>query len=168
MRRAFLLPLLAACHEAPKPDVSASPPASVKAVASAVTSAAVTHAWFEGAWQGRFQAELLRIETAAGGVKEWKLDDGKPASGPGRIELAVTADGTVSGSASGALGELAVTGQVEADRVALTLASALPDGFHGFALASQSPEGMQGTLNASSADSLQVRQAKLSFTRATP
>jgi hypothetical protein len=168
VRIALLIPLLAACHEAPKPDASASPSASAKVVASAVTSAAVTHAWFEGAWQGSFQAELLRIELATGGVKEWKQDDGKPASGPGQLKLVVSADGSVSGSASGALGELAVNGHVDGDRAALTLASADPDGFHGFVMATQTPEGMQGTLNASSADSLQVRQAKVTFTRATP
>jgi len=170
VRRALLLfPFVAACQQAPKvePVAAASASASSAAVA-APPAAAAKRAWFEGAWQGAFKAELQRIELAAGGVKEWKQDDGKLSSGPGKLELQIAADGAVSGSASGALGDLQVTGHAEADRVALTLTSASPDGFHGFVLASQAADGMQGTLSASSADSLQVRQAAVTLSRATP
>jgi len=163
VRSALLLPLLlVACQKAPKAD--ATPVASASAIASA--SAAPARAWYEGAWQGSFQAELRRIEVAPGGVKEWKSDDGKHASGPGTLKLSVSADGTVDGTASGALGELLVTGHANGDRLALTLTPAEPDGFHGFAVASQTADGLQGTLNASSADSLQARQAKLTLSRA--
>lgn len=129
-------------------------------------SAAPAKAWFEGSWQGAFQAELLRIELPAGGVKEWKNDDGKKASGEGKLLLEAGPDGSVSGTASGALGDLTIAGQVDGDRAALTLTSAQPEGFHGVILATQTPEGMKGTLNASSGDSLQVRQAAVTLTRA--
>jgi hypothetical protein len=46
------------------------------------------------------------------------------------------------------------------------LQSAQPDGFHGVILASQTPEGMSGTLSASTGDSLRARQAKVTLTRA--
>jgi hypothetical protein len=168
--RFFALVVLAtACQQAQKADPAAT--GSAAANTSAATpapsaSAAPAKAWFEGSWQGAFQAELLRIELPAGGVKEWKNDDGKKASGEGKLSLEAKPDGSVSGTASGALGELTVAGQVDGDRAALTLTSAQPEGFHGVILATQTPEGMKGTLNASSGDSLQVRQAAVTLSRA--
>ena len=158
-----------ACQQGPKADAAGAAASAVAvASASAAPSAApvAKAAWFEGSWQGAFQAELFRIELPAGGVKEWKQDDGKKASGDGKLSLEAKPDGSVSGTATGALGELAVSGQVDGDRAALTLTSAQPDGFHGVILATQTPEGMKGTLNASSGDSLQVRQAAVTLSRA--
>jgi len=160
-----LLLLATACQQSPTPTPAASGSAPAKASAAASAAPAPAKAWFEGAWQGAFQAELFRVETA-GGVKAWKEDDGKQASGEGKLSLVAAPDGSVSGSASGALGELVVAGRVDGDRAALTLASVEATGFHGVILASQTPEGMKGTLSASSADSLQVRQATVTLTRA--
>ena len=167
MRIAPLLLLAGACQQAPKIDPvavgSAQPSASVAAAAAV---AAPSKAWFEGAWQGVFLAELFRIEVPVGGVKEWKQDDGKAASGEGKLSLQATPDGSVTGTANGALGELLIAGHCDGDRAALTLSSAKPDGFHGVILAVQTPEGMKGTLSASSADSLQARKADVTLTRA--
>lgn len=163
MKLALLLLLATACQQSPSPTPAASSSAPAPAVSA--TAPAPAKAWFEGTWQGAFQAELLRVETV-GGVKAWKEDDGKLASGEGTLSLQVAADGSVTGSAGGALGTLAVAGRVDGDRAALTFASAEPNGFHGVILASQTPEGMKGTLNASSADSLQVRKASVTLTRA--
>lgn len=159
-----------ACQQGAKAD-GAGAAASASAVVSAAAAPsaaplAAKAAWFEGSWQGAFQAELLRIELPAGGLKEWKQDDGKKASGEGKLSLEAKPDGSVTGTATGALGELAVSGQVDGDRAALTLTSAAPEGFHGVILATQAPEGMKGTLNASSGDSLQVRQAAVTLSRA--
>ena len=163
-----MLLLAAACQNS-KSEVasgSAGPGASAPAIPSAATSAAApSKAWFEGNWQGSFQAELFRVETAAGGVKEWRQDDGKRANGEGKLSLEVTADGTARGSATGALGELAVSGRVDGERAALQLSSATAEGFHGTILATQAPEGMKGTLSASSGDSLQVRQGSVTLAR---
>jgi hypothetical protein len=162
---ALLLLLATACQQSAKP----APPVVGSAEEAVVAKApAPQRAWFEGAWQGAFQAELFRIELPVGGVKEWKQDDGKQASGEGKLSLQAAADGSVTGTATGALGNLAVAGRVDGDRAALTFASADASGFHGVILASQAPEGMKGTLSASSGDSLQVRQANVTLTRATP
>jgi hypothetical protein len=158
-------PLVAACQKASTEHTSQAAAVSAAASLSAAAAAAPQKAWFEGAWQGGFQAELFRVELAVGGVKEWKQDDGKKASGAGTLALDVAADGTASGHASGALGELAIVGRVEGDRAALQLASLEADGFHGVILATQTAEGMKGTLSASSGDSLQVRQAAVTLTR---
>lgn len=166
--RAALLLLLAGCQKAPtnEPQPAGSAVRSAASTAAAASLAAPAKAWFEGAWRGTFQAELQRIELPAGGVKEWKTDDGKRASGEGQLAFEVSPDGTASGSASGALGQLAVAGRVEGDRAALTLTSSEPDGFHGVILATQAGDSMTGMLNASSADSLQVRRANVSLSRA--
>jgi hypothetical protein len=160
-----LLLLAAACQQSPKQGPS--PAASVRANARASASAsAPSKAWFEGAWQGAFQAQLFRLEVPVGGVKAWKEDDGKAASGEGKLSFDAAPDGSVTGSATGALGNLAVSGHIDGERAALVLSAAEPAGFHGVILASQTPDGMQGTLSASSGDSLQARQGSVAISRA--
>ncbi len=171
MRAALFLLLATACQQSPNSDAPsaglahATVASAAPSVAAPAAPAAAT-AWFVGAWQGAFQAELFRVEVPVGGVKEWKADNGKQASGEGKLSLQAAADGSVIGTASGALGELVVVGQVDGDRATLTLASAQPNGFHGVVLAAESAEGMAGTLRASTGDSLQVRQAKVTLARA--
>lgn len=167
MRFLLLLPLLAACQKAPPSEATPAPSAPAPSVAASAAPAKPRN-WFEGGWQGTFRAELFRVELPAGGVKEWKQDDGKRASGPGKLELSIAEDGAVSGKASGALGELAASGRAEGDRVSLSLSSVEPEGFHGYVVASQTTDGMRGTLNASSADSLLVRKADVTLSQATP
>ena len=166
MRLAPFLLLAVACQKSPKTDAVAASSAQPSAAVAVPVAAAPAKPWFEGSWQGAFQAELFRVELPVGGVKEWKQDDGKQASGEGKLSLEAAADGGVTGTAIGALGELSVAGRIDGDRAALTLTSARPDGFHGVILASQTPDGLKGTLSASSADSLQVRQASVTLTRA--
>jgi hypothetical protein len=164
VRIALLLLLATACQQSPKTDAPARSAAPIVAAPSA--SATPPRASLTGAWQGVYQAELFRIELPAGGVKEWKQDDGKKSSGEGKLSLQAEPDGSVTGNASGALGELLIVGHVDGDRMTLTLTPAQSDGFHGVILASQTPEGVKGTLSASTADSLQVRQASVTLTRA--
>jgi hypothetical protein len=165
VRVAPLLLLAIACQKAPKTDDVAAASAQPSASVAAPVAAAPAKPWFEGRWQGTFQAELNRLELPAGGVKEWKQDDGTKSSGEGKLSLEAGSTGDVTGAAVGALGELTVTGRIDGDRAALTLTSAQADGFHGVIVASQTPEGLKGTLNASSADSLQVRRANVTLTR---
>ena len=165
MRACLLLLLATACQQSPKTD--AAPVAATSATATTSASAsAPAKAWFEGSWQGAFQAELFRLETPAGGVKAWKDDDGKAASGEGKLSFEATPDGSITGSVTGALGNLGISGHVDGDRAALLLSAAEAAGFHGVILASQTPDGMQGTLSASIGDSLQARQGKVTISRA--
>jgi hypothetical protein len=169
MKHAFFALLLIACKGSPATDqaapaASAGPPASGSA--SAAASAAPAKAWYEGAWQGTYKAELLRLETAAGGVKQWKEDDGSKSSGEGKLSIQAAPDGTVSGSASGPLGEHTVAGKVEGDRVALSLIPAQAEGFRGVILASQQGDGIQGSLNVATGDSLTARKASVTLARA--
>lgn len=167
MKRALLGLALVACQGAPKsqPAELGSAAASAAAPSASAAAAAAPSAWFVGRWQGSYSAELHRVELASGGVKEWKQDDGKQAAGAGTLSLEAKGDGSVSGSASGPLGEQALSGQVEGDRVALSLTSGEPNGFRGTLLASQVGEGMQGSLSASTGDSLSVRKASVTLSK---
>lgn len=166
MRSVFLLVLLLGCKGSPEQAPAAGSAAAPPPAAAPTASAASAKPWYEGAWQGTYKAELLRIETAAGGVKQWKEDDGSKASGEGKLSLEATSDGNVTGSATGPLGEHSVSGKVDGDRVALSLTPTQADGFRGLILASQADGGMQGTLNASTGDSLQARRATVTLARA--
>jgi hypothetical protein len=154
------------CQNAARQEQQSTSASAVKAAPAAPSAA--PKPWFEGAWQGAYQAELHRIELSAGGVKEWKKDDGRAASGAGTLSLAASADGSVTGTARGPLGAHQVTGRVEGDSVALSLVPDVLDGFRGTILASKAPEGIKGTLQASSGDSLTVRKASVTLTKATP
>jgi hypothetical protein len=162
------LALVLACQNASKDQATAQAPAPGSAAASAAPRGPTTPAaaWYEGSWQGGYKAELHRIETSAGGVKEWKKDDGTQSSGEGKLSLEAKADGTVSGKASGALGEQSVSGRIEGESVALKLTPADANGFQGVILASQAPEGIKGTLSVSTGDSLVVRKADVTLSKA--
>ena len=169
MRFAALLLLATACQQSPKADAALAEAAKASAALparAAPSASAPPKAWFEGAWQGTFDAQLFRVEVPAGGAKEWKQDDGKKASGEGKLSFDAAPDGSVTGSATGALGDLSLSGHVDGDRAAFVLSSPAVDGFHGVILAAQAPEGMKGTLNASSGDSLQARQGSVTISRA--
>jgi hypothetical protein len=160
--------LLVACQGSGKEQ---APPAASAAAAPAVSaapsaSAAAPAAWYAGSWQGTYKAELHRVELPAGGIKEWKKDDGAQASGEGKLSFEVTPTGDVSGKASGPLGEQVVSGRVEGERVALTLTPVESNGFQGVILAAQSPEGIKGALNASTGDSVVVRKAQVVVAKA--
>lgn len=168
MKRALLALLFVACKGSPSSEQApaAAGPRSPAASAASAASAAPAKAWYEGAWQGTYKAELLRLQTAAGGVKQWKDDDGAKASGEGKLSLEAAPDGTVTGSASGPLGEHSVAGKVDGDRLALSLIPADAEGFRGVILATQQDGGIKGTLNAATGDSLTARQASVTLARA--
>ncbi len=168
MKALWPLGLLLACQGAPKDAAKDQSPAPSIARASAAPSASAgpPAAWYEGSWQGTYKAELHRIEMKAGGVKEWKKDDGAQASGEGKLSIEAKSDGTVSGQASGVLGEQVVSGRIEGEHVALKLTPAQPDGFQGVIVAAQAPEGIKGSLSASTGDSLVVRKASVTFSKA--
>ena len=167
MKRALLGLGLVACQGAPKSQPAELVAASASAAAApASASAAAPMPWFFGHWQGSYNAELHRIELAAGGVKEWKQDDGTQAAGPGTLSLEAKQDGSVSGSASGPLGEQTLLGHIEGDRVALTLTSSAENGFRGVIVVAQVGSDIQGALNASTGDSLSVRRASVTLSKA--
>lgn len=165
-RSALLLLLVVACQGSPEQAPAPSSSTPVAPSAAAPVASAAAKAWYEGAWRGTYKAELLRLETAAGGVKQWKDDDGSKASGDGKLSLEAASDGTVTGSATGPLGDHTVSGKIEGDRLALSLIPTQPEGFRGVILASHSGDAIQGSLNAATGDALQARRGVVTLARA--
>jgi hypothetical protein len=117
--------------------------------------------WFSGAFQGSYEAKLAPVEIKVGAVKEWLSDDGKSASGPGKLELKIDDDGLVDGTADGALGASHASGKIEDDTLRVVLTPNDGSGLHGVLVATKDGDGFRGSIEASSSDSLRVRQAPI-------
>lgn len=161
----FVALLLLGC----KNDAAAPAPAAsqVPAASAAASVAAPQLPWYQGSWTGTYAAERLVIELPIGAVRDWSKDDGSRASGAGELKLTVTADGLVSGSATGPLGKHAVRGSVLQDSLRLEFLpeEATPDAFRGTGLTERAGDTLKGELKASSGDSLTVRKASLTLTK---
>src|SRR6478736_3732923 len=127
-----------ACNKTPAAD--ATPAASAAASATASSAPAVAPAkakpWFSGGFSGEYQAKVATVDVKVGAIKEWSKDDGKLASGPGKLTLQIDDAGQVDGTSEGALGAGHVSGKVDGD-------------------------GFKGSIEASSGDSLHVRTASI-------
>lgn len=140
----------------PLPSASAA-----SASASAVAEVPKPKPWFSGAFQGSYEAKLAPVEVKTGAVREWAADDGKLSSGPGKLQLTIEDDGSVDGSGDGSLGASHASGKVEDDTLRVTLAPNDGSGLHGVLVATRDGDGFRGSIEASSGDSLRVRQAAI-------
>lgn len=94
---------------------SASPAASASAApAASIALPAAADGAFVGTWEGSYDAKKGSV-VLPDRVKDKTRgdDDGKLMSGPGKIEIVVTAAGEVRGKATGALGEARLTGKLD-------------------------------------------------------
>ena len=140
----------------------AAPSASASAVVAAPapsSPAPLARPWFSGSFSAEYQAKLAPVDVKAGAIKEWSTDDGKAASGAGKLSLQIADDGSVDGSGEGALGASRATGKVEDDTLRVLLAPSDGTGLHGTLVATRDGDGFKGTLEASTGDSLRVRSA---------
>jgi hypothetical protein len=138
-----------------------APATSAQTSTAPLTSVAApkTKPWFSGEFSGSYEAKLAPVEVTVGAVREWKSDDGKLSSGPGKLTLRVDDDGMVDGSSEGALGADQASGKVEDDTLRVTLAPTDPSGLRGVLVATRDGDGFNGSIQASSSDSLRVRSA---------
>jgi hypothetical protein len=158
----------AACNnEQPKP-APAEPSSKLKLLPvtvspSASVAPAKPAAWFEGKWKGSYDAAQYTIETPEknSGAREWKDDDGGTHVGDGTLELEIAADGRITGTAKGALGDHTVTGEVDETKFRISFVPQEPGdrAFSGSAVLDKSGEGVKGRLSASTGDSKTVRDA---------
>lgn len=146
-------------------DASAAPSAVVASAAPAAPAPAAPVAkqkpWFSGGFSGQYEAKVVPVEIKTGAVREWTTDDGKLSSGPGKLTLTVNDDGIVDGASEGALGASSASGKVEDDTLRLQLSPNDATGLRGVLVASRDGDGFKGTIQASSTDSLRVRQATI-------
>ncbi|HEY0463205.1 MAG TPA: hypothetical protein VGC79_03305 [Polyangiaceae bacterium] len=141
------------------PSASAALPS--KAEAAPAPAPARAKPWFSGGFSGQYEAKLAAVEIKVGAVKEWTKDDGKLASGPGKLSLQIDDDGLVDGTTEGALGAGHVSGKVEEDTLRVQLAATDDAGLHGVLVATREGNGFKGSIEASSGDSLKVRTASI-------
>jgi hypothetical protein len=158
----------ASASAAPASATAVSASASAAPAASAATGkpAAAGAASYAGDFESKAGTLYLPDRKEFQGVK--KVDfESKAALGAGKIEIAVDAQGTVSGTVSGALGDLTIAGRSEAGRITATLKPTTgTDGFYGTLLAEPSPSGeLVGTLSASGARSNVLREAELKLAK---
>ena len=161
--------LLGACDKKPAPPTSApsATPSAVAAAPSESASAAAPTApaaWFVGDFAGTYEAShyLIEMTKKHGGVSAWEKDEGKLGSGEGKLALRVDESGRVTGTAQGPLGDMTASGQVEENvlRVRLSPTDHGAQGaFAGIVVAKRKAEGFEGWLQASTGDSLTVRDA---------
>jgi len=151
------LSLCAACKAQP----SDAPPTAAAPASAAVAALAAPKArpWFSGGFSGTYEAKLAPVEVPAGGLREWKSDDGTLLSGPGKLTLQVDDEGLVDGSSEGALGADHASGKVEDDTLRVLLAPTDASGLRGVLVATRDGDGFKGSIQASSSDSLRVRRA---------
>jgi hypothetical protein len=155
------LRLVASCKAHADEHTQATAPIASAPAPSASTAVTTARPWYSGAFQGNYEAKLAPVEIKVGAVREWAKDDGKAASGPGKLELKIDDDGIVDGTAEGALGASHASGKVEDDTLRVLLAPNDPSGLHGVLVATKDGAGFRGSIEASSGDSLVVRQAPI-------
>jgi len=168
---------LVACdkHESPAPIASTTARAPVASVLPSASAAPVKAAlWFEGKWRGSYDAEPYSIETAEKntGAREWADDDGGEHVGDGTLELEITPEGRISGSAKGALGPQSVRGEVDETKFRLSFVPEVPGdrAFSGSAVLERdrAGESLKGRLSTSTGDSKTVRDAALVLEKVGP
>lgn len=144
---------------APAESAAASPNASA-APAQPATSAAKPK-WHVGSWSGTYTTRKHEIvmTAAEGALKEWKEEPGTAGSGEGKLQFTVDEAGTIAGTATGALGDMVVTGRIEEDALTLHLkpSGSEVSNFNGFAALNSARGNYKGTLRAASGDGTAVR-----------
>lgn len=149
---------------APSGSASATPRSS--ASASGSVSAAVP-AGAPRRFAGSLDVKQAKVKVQSGvKVGAWRKDEGKELVGACEVDLVLGADGTVSGTAKGALGELAITGAWEGKGVHAEVVSKDPtaDGaVRGTLEATLEGEALTGKLRIASNDAALVREADVAL-----
>lgn len=129
-----------------------------------------------GSWSGELDSKKTKVSLDPGVTeKAWTADDGRAASGPGKMSLAIADDGSITGRVEGSLGPGLLTGSVDSneDVVTATLTPEEPDSESAMSgtlvLTPQSGgKELTGTLRASSGSGEIVREAKVDLKRRLP
>ncbi len=157
-----------------RPSASAVPsssgtPATPSAAASAEASPDSKHV---GSWSGPYDAKRGEVTVPDGVIyKAWEKDPGG-FEGKGTLMFTISPDGTLSGSTSGALGPLVVTGMVEASGEVSGGVEPKDEsdetGLRGVLTGTIAKEEGRVELTVSSADARIVRVAEITLRRAKP
>ena len=172
---AFGALLFVGCKEsapAPAAQVTSAapltPPPTIAPSASAAPGGSASISQLVGKWEGSFDVKPHKVELAekAANEKAWAKDDGTQKAGKGTLSLVIAADGSATGTASGALGDVEVGGAAEKDLVTLRLVAkdtADPLAMTGVLVLRPTGSDLGGELHASSGDSYVVREASVTL-----
>jgi hypothetical protein len=148
---------------------SASAAPAIASVVSAVPSAAPAPNALAGTWSGVYRAVHHPVQMdKKEALPAWAKDDQKIGVGEGKLELVVGPNGSVSGTSTGALGELVVSGRAEEGIVRATLMPRDPSvegSFQGYFVGQPVGDRIAGQLQVSSGDGAVVRRASVDLDR---
>jgi hypothetical protein len=169
MSLAVGLLLLGACEEKPAaptsvPSARASAAAAAPSASASAAAPTAPAAWFVGGFTGTYEAShyLIEMKKKHGGISAWDKDDGEKGSGEGKLTLSIDESGRVTGTAQGPLGDMTASGQVEEEVLRMRLSPkdhGAEGAFAGVVVAKRKADGFEGRLQASTGDSLTVRDA---------
>jgi hypothetical protein len=121
-----------------------------------------------GTWTGKLDVKRS-APTLDPGVADadWAADDGARSTGAASASIAVDAEGRLTGTLTGALGECDISGQTDGEVIRASLVSrgGEPGAMAGTLVASLVDGELRGELRASSADARLVRFAAVVLRR---
>jgi len=176
----FALLALVACNDkssgnAPAPSASAaaasaSATASATASAPAASASAPASATAASSWSGSYKsagASLYVPTQKPFDAVKWRGDDAGGGVGDGSLELAIDSSGRVSGTSSGALGAVVVSGMYADGELTATLARKDPTdgGFTGTAVGKLAGDKIEGTIHLSLPNATALRTATFTLSK---
>jgi hypothetical protein len=175
----FALVALVACNDkssgdAPAPSASVpvvSASASASTVASAPSpSASAPSTASASSWTGSYKsagASLYVPTQKPFDVVKWRGDDAGGGVGDGTLDLAVDATGQVSGTGTGALGAVLVSGMYADGELTASLARKDPSdgGFTGTAVGKLAGDKIEGTIHLSLPNATSLRTATFTLSK---
>jgi hypothetical protein len=147
--------------------VSPSPSANIAVAPSAPKPP--EKPWFVGTWTAVVTTKPHRIDLdrKSGAPREW-VDETREPQGIGEMKLSIDVDdsGAVTGTGTGALGNVSILGTVQDDGLRARMVPIDPEAFGGTLVADHEGDTLEGTLNASSRDSLSITKTPVLFKKA--
>jgi len=179
MQRFWLVALLlvAACSKGgSKSEGNSAASAVVNAAAPSASgekTVELTRAWYVGSWKGEFAAarRTSATTTKQGAPGAWERDNGQRLAGPGTMEVTINDQGRVSGNVRGALGDIALRGQIDGEELRANLVASNEDPTavqNGALVLTHDKDTLKGQLSAGSGDALALRQADVTLKKVSP
>jgi hypothetical protein len=159
----MLTALLGAC--APGKRATDGPEAGASVSAISVSSSGTSGVVSDEAWDGTYVSEAGSLYVVDGGewrAVQWRGDDASTGLGEGVLSLTLQrGPGRVSGTGSGAIGDVVWVGVLDGDRLTANISrrDPLDRGLTGTAVGKVSPEQIVGTMRLSLADAHVIRNA---------
>ena len=145
------------------PAPTAAPSGSAATSASVATSTSAAPEALAGTWEGSYEAKKGSVALPSGVKDKIRAkDDGKVATGPGKVTVVVDASGGVTGKGEGALGKFTLSGKAEDRTLRATVLPEDPqtaNAMTGVLICMLNDGAMKGEIRAAGPDANLVREA---------